>query len=160
MNIYEKASFSQKRSHQNSGQNGQVEKFTAFTATISVDIYKKNIVFTKTFAPKFRSEWSGREVHSSHGDYFREHFCVRVSRQLSGSFSCWVGWLPVCPDRPKISLPGCIYLPGCPDRVARILPGNRPQCPKNVVVKKNVRTEIPVRMVRSRVPQLPRGQFS
>ena len=46
----------------------------------------KNIVFTKTFAPKFRSEWSDREVHSSHGDYFRDHFCVYASGPLSGNF--------------------------------------------------------------------------
>ena len=36
----------------------------------------KNGVVTKTFAPKFRSEPSDREVHSSYEDYFRDHFCV------------------------------------------------------------------------------------
>ena len=41
--------------------------------------FPKNAVVTKTFAPKFRSEPSDREVHSSHGDYFRDHFCVYVS---------------------------------------------------------------------------------
>ena len=44
----------------------------------------KNGVVTKTFAPKFRSEPSDREVHSSYGDYFRDHFCVCVSGPLSG----------------------------------------------------------------------------
>ena len=36
----------------------------------------ENGVVTKTFAPKFRSEPSDREVHSSYGDYFRDHFCI------------------------------------------------------------------------------------
>ena len=47
---------------------------------------QKNGVVTKTFAPKFRSEPSDREVHSSYGDYFRDYFCVYVSGQLSGNF--------------------------------------------------------------------------
>ena len=46
--------------------------------------FPKNAVVTKTFAPKFRSEPSDREVHSSYGDYFRDHFCVCVSGPLSG----------------------------------------------------------------------------
>ena len=37
--------------------------------------FSENGVVTKTFAPKFCAEWSDREVHSSHGDYFRDHFC-------------------------------------------------------------------------------------
>ena len=32
----------------------------------------KNVVITKLFAPKFCAERSNREVHSSHGDPFRE----------------------------------------------------------------------------------------
>ena len=36
-------------------------------------------------SPKLCSEWSDREIHSSHGDPFREHFCAYVSGQLSGS---------------------------------------------------------------------------
>ena len=43
----------------------------------------KNGVVTKTFAPKFRSEPSDREVHSSHGDYFRDHACIYVSQRFS-----------------------------------------------------------------------------
>ena len=46
--------------------------------------FPKSAVVTKTFAPKFRSEPSDREVHSSYGDYFRDHFCVCVSGPLSG----------------------------------------------------------------------------
>ena len=46
--------------------------------------FPKNAVVTKTFAPKFRSEPSDREVHSSYGDYFRDHFCVCVLGPLSG----------------------------------------------------------------------------
>ena len=48
--------------------------------------FPKNAVVTKTFAPKFRSEPSDGEVHSSHGDDFRDHFCVYVSGALSGNF--------------------------------------------------------------------------
>ena len=44
----------------------------------------QNDVVAKTFAPKFRSEPSDREVHSSHGDYFRDHFYVYVSGQFLG----------------------------------------------------------------------------
>ena len=43
------------------------------------DHFFPNGVVTKTFAPKFRSEPSDREVHSSYGDYFRDRFCVYVS---------------------------------------------------------------------------------
>ena len=43
------------------------------------DHFFRNGVVTKTFAPKFRSEPSDREVHSSYGDYFRDRFCVYVS---------------------------------------------------------------------------------
>ena len=32
--------------------------------------FSKSGVVTKTFAPKLCAEWSDREVHSSHGDYF------------------------------------------------------------------------------------------
>ena len=42
----------------------------------------KNVVVTKLFAPKFCAEWSDREVHSSHGGYFRDTFCVYVSRAI------------------------------------------------------------------------------
>ena len=46
---------------------------------------QKNIV-AKSLAPKFCAKWSDREMHSSHGDYFRDHFCLYVSGPLSGSF--------------------------------------------------------------------------
>ena len=46
--------------------------------TKMVIIFQSGVVI-KTFAPKFRSEPSDREVHSSYGDYFRDHFCVFVS---------------------------------------------------------------------------------
>ena len=36
-------------------------------------------VVTKTCVQKFCAEWYDREIHSSYGDYFREHFCVYVS---------------------------------------------------------------------------------
>ena len=39
----------------------------------------KSAIVTKPFAPKFFAEWSDREIHSSHGDDFRDHFCVYVS---------------------------------------------------------------------------------
>ena len=41
--------------------------------------FSKSGVVTKTFAPKFCAEWSDREVHSSHGENFRDYFCVDVS---------------------------------------------------------------------------------
>ena len=91
INIYEKTSFSQNRSHQNSGQNGPIERSTALTGTIFVNIsvlmsraqkvtpIPKKVVITKTLALKFCAELSNREIHSSHGDYFRDHFYVYVS---------------------------------------------------------------------------------
>ena len=54
----------------------------------------KNAIVTKTFAPKFRSEPSDREVHSSHGDYFRDNFCDCDSEPLSGNFQSTFGQLP------------------------------------------------------------------
>ena len=42
----------------------------------------KSGVVTKMFAPTFCAEWSDREVHSSHGDYFCESFDV-FSRTIS-----------------------------------------------------------------------------
>ena len=38
----------------------------------------ENAVLTKALAPKLCVEWSDREVHSSHGDYFRDDFYVYV----------------------------------------------------------------------------------
>ena len=43
----------------------------------------KNVVITKLFAPKFRAECTDRELHSSHGDHFLDHFHVYVSRPKS-----------------------------------------------------------------------------
>ena len=94
-------------SHRNSVQNGMVEKFTAFMAChirakfpflchrhcLPTPI-PKNIVVTKTFAPKFYAECTDRHVHSSHGGYFRDHFCVCVSGQLSGNFRTTFKQLP------------------------------------------------------------------
>ena len=47
---------------------------------------KRNIIVIKAFAPKFCAECTDRRIHSSHGDYFRDHFCVCVSGQLLGNF--------------------------------------------------------------------------
>ena len=47
--------------------------------------FSKSGVVTKTFAPKFCAEWSDREVHSSHGDHFRDYFCVNVSEPYLGA---------------------------------------------------------------------------
>ena len=82
-------------SHQNSEQNGMVEKFTALTATIFVPNFislsppllptpmPKNVVITKACGSKFFAEWTDRHIHSSlHGT--RGHFYVCVSGQLSG----------------------------------------------------------------------------
>ena len=55
---------------------------------------QKNCVVTKTFAPKFWSEPSDREVHSSYGDYFRDNFCDCDSEPLSGNFQSTFGQLP------------------------------------------------------------------
>ena len=41
--------------------------------------FSKSGVVTKTLAPKFCAECSDREVDSSHGDRFRDYFCVYVS---------------------------------------------------------------------------------
>ena len=95
-------------SHQNSVQNGMVEKFTAFMATIFVPSFRflchrhflptpipKNVVVTKTFAPKFCTECTDRYIHSSHGDDFRNHFCVCVSGHASrGNFRATFKQLP------------------------------------------------------------------
>ena len=56
--------------------------------------FPKNAVATKTFAPKFRSEPSDREVHSSYGDYFRDNVCDCDSEPLSGNFQSTFGQLP------------------------------------------------------------------
>ena len=47
--------------------------------------FSKSGVVTKTFAPKFCAEWSDREVHSSHGDHFRDNFFVYVSEPCFGA---------------------------------------------------------------------------
>ena len=57
---------------------------------------QKNAVVTKMFAPKFCAEWSNREVHSSHGDHFRDHFWT-----IGGSGDCKIrsgnpGVWPIC----------------------------------------------------------------
>ena len=97
---------SQKRSHRNSVENGSIDKFTAGTATVfmtisvvmswgpKVDPDPKNVVVTKAFAPKFRSEPYDREVPRSHGDYFRDNFCDCDSEPLSGNFQSTFGQLP------------------------------------------------------------------
>ena len=41
---------------------------------------QKRVVITKLFAPKFCAECTDRELHSSHGDPFRDHFYVYASR--------------------------------------------------------------------------------
>ena len=41
--------------------------------------FLENGVVTKTFAPKFYAEWSNREFHSSHGNYFRDYFSFYAS---------------------------------------------------------------------------------
>ena len=69
---------SQSCSHRNSVQNAPVEGSTALTATLFVK-NRKNDVITKLFAPKFCAECTGRELHSSHGDPFRELFDFRAN---------------------------------------------------------------------------------
>ena len=58
----------------------------------------KNVVITKLFAPKFCAEWSNRELHSSHGDPFREHFFVMqwfaILRVKRASFDILMGLFP------------------------------------------------------------------
>ena len=41
----------------------------------------KNVVITKLFAPKFCAECTGRELHSPHGDPFRELFDFRANQK-------------------------------------------------------------------------------
>ena len=73
-------------------QNAPIEKFTALTETTFVTISvlisqgtkfdpdpKKKAVITKLFAPKFCAECTDREIPSSDGDHFRDHFYVYVS---------------------------------------------------------------------------------
>ena len=43
----------------------------------------KNVFATKLLAPKFCAECTDKQLHSSHGGYFRCHFCVYVSGPLS-----------------------------------------------------------------------------
>ena len=59
-------------------------RLPAFGRPIGCGRLKK--VVTKTFAPKFCAECTDRHIHSSHGDYFRDHFCVYVSGQLLVNF--------------------------------------------------------------------------
>ena len=50
---------------------------------------QKNVVITKLFAPKFCAECTGRDLHSSHGDPFREKSKIRPrSNKMSSSQSC------------------------------------------------------------------------
>ena len=56
--------------------------------------FSKSSVVTKTFAPKFCAECTDRHIHSSHRDYFCDHFCVCVSGQLSGNFRATFKQLP------------------------------------------------------------------
>ena len=51
----------------------------------------KNVAVTKTLAPKFCAECTDRRIHSSHGAYFRDHFCACVSGQLSVNFQAISG---------------------------------------------------------------------
>ena len=97
--------WSQKRSHRNSVQNGPIERFTALTRTTfmtipmfisrrqKIDPDPWNLIVTKLFAPKFCAEWSDRELHSSHGDHFRDHFHVYVSGPVSSNLQTTYGQL-------------------------------------------------------------------
>ena len=58
------------------------------------DPIPKSVVVTKAFAPKFCAEFTDRHIHSSHGDSFRDNFCVCVSGQLSGNFRATFKQLP------------------------------------------------------------------
>ena len=125
--------------------------------------FSKSGVVTKTFAPKFCAEWSDPEVHSSHGDHFRDNFCVNVSEPCLGALSrspvsepC-LGVLSRSPvsgpylgalSRSPISEP---YL-GAPSRGPKVDPA-----PEKCRRHKVVRAEILCRMIRSRGPQLSRG---
>ena len=51
----------------------------------------KNLVVTKTFAPNFQSELSDREIHSPHGGYFRDHFCIRSRGHFWSTFGQHLG---------------------------------------------------------------------
>ena len=53
----------------------------------------KNVIGIKTFAPKFCAECTDRRIHSSHGDYFRDHFCLYISGPLSDNFWATSGQL-------------------------------------------------------------------
>ena len=74
----QKMSSSQSCSHRNSVQNAPIEKFTALTVTLFVKNHKFDpdpktiVIITKLIAPKFCAECTDRELHSSHGDPFRE----------------------------------------------------------------------------------------
>ena len=48
------------------------KKMSSLPKNPEFDPDRKNVVITKLFAPKFCAEWSNRELHSSHGDPFRE----------------------------------------------------------------------------------------
>ena len=53
----------------------------------------KNVFATKLLAPKFCAECTDQQLHSSHGDYFRCHFCVYVSGPLSSNLRATFGQL-------------------------------------------------------------------
>ena len=96
---------SRKCSHRNSVQNGPIDSFTALMGTIfvaisvfmsrapKVDPDPKNVFATKLLAPKFCAECTDQQLHSSHGDYFRCHFCVYVSGPLSSNLRATFGQL-------------------------------------------------------------------
>ena len=47
----------------------------------------------KPLTPQFCAECTDRRIHSSHGDYFRDHFCLYISGQLSANFRTISGQL-------------------------------------------------------------------
>ena len=116
-------SSSQSCSHRDFVQNEPIESSTALMATLFVknpkcDPDRKNVVITKLFAPEFCAEWSNREVHSSHGDHFRDYFCVYVSGTIFGKQKCLHSIIPPSggPGRAPVGGQKCPIGHFCPVR--------------------------------------------
>ena len=81
-------------SHRDSVQNGMLEKLIAFMVTIPVLIFRCYVTAIvclpdsqkhgchKNVRAKNLCRITDRHIHSPHGDYFRDRFCVYVSDQL------------------------------------------------------------------------------
>ena len=113
---------------------------------------QKNIVITKLFAPNLCAECIDRELHSSHGDPFRENQKIWPRPKKISS-------LQSCSHRNSVQH-GQIESSTALTATLFVKNPKFDPDPKKRRCRKVVRTEILCRMVKSRAPQLSRQPFS